>query len=429
MSETTVLHVSRRTMMKVLGGTAAAAAMTTGPIGRFASAQDSVSVSIWGNHPEWTQPMQEIIDAFQAAVPGVEVQLTEQNGPDYFTLLQTAVTGGQPSDIIGLGEGSIITTWLPSGEPPFIDLTGKVDVSQVTDAARSQIEVDGKVYACPLAAYTVGLAINNTVMERYSVSPPTTWDELRSVAKTVKEGGDSGLVLGGKDWVHTFFMYTGLVSSIIGLDGVQQLRTGELKLTDPDPLQAINLLVELQPYYNDGFEATDYTTSKAIFANGLGAMMVAGTADFTGFKEVNPDADLGFVAWPGPTADKKATTTGFELLYGVSKFASPEKQEAAAKFVNWLATAEAQQLVSDKIALPINKTVTSSTDPVRQATVTAAAGGDVPVWYDLPELNGIQVWLQTNFGSLWSGSVTPEEFAGLLQEQIVPTDQLATPAA
>ena len=116
-------------------------------------------------------------------------------------------------------------------------------------------------------------------------------------------------------------------------------------------------------------------------------------------------------AWPGPTADKKATTTGFELLYGVSKFASPDKQDAAAKFVNWLATADAQQLVSDKIALPINTSVTSSTDPIRQATVTAAAGGDVPVWYDLPEFNGIVGWLQTNFGGLWSGSMTPEQFA------------------
>jgi raffinose/stachyose/melibiose transport system substrate-binding protein len=428
-SEKTVLQVSRRSLIQAMGGAAAVAAFATARTGRHVSAQDSVQVTIWGNHPEWTDPMQEIIDAFQAAVPGVEVQLTEQNGPDYFTLLQTAVTGGQPSDIIGLGEGEIISKWLPSGDPPFIDLTGQVDVSGLTDAARSQVEIDGKVYACPLAAYTVGLAINNTVMTKYNVTAPTTWDELRAVAKTVKEGGDSGLVLGGKDWVHTYFMYTGLVSSIIGFDGVQALRTGELKLTDPDPLQAANLLVELQPYYNDGFEATDYTTSKAIFANGLGAMMVAGTADFTGFKEVNPDADLGFVAWPGPTADKKATTTGFELLYGVSKFASADKQAAAAKFVNWLATPEAHQLVSDKIALPINKNVTSSTDPVRQATVTAAAGGDVPVWYDLPEFNGIVGWMQTNFGGLWSGSMTPDQFAAEVQAQIITTDQLATPVA
>jgi len=429
MSKSSSSRITRRAALQAGGGLAAAAALGTRFSIESAFAQDEVKVGIWGNHPEWTKPMQEIIDAFHAAVPGVKVELTEQNGPDYDTLLQTAVTGGQPSEILGLGEGSIISKWLPSGDPPFVDLTGKVDVSGLTDAARSQVEVDGKVYACPLAAYTVGLAINNTVMTKYNVTAPTTWDELISVAKTVKEGGDSGLVLGGKDWVHTYFMYTGLVSSIIGFDGVQKLRTGELKLTDPDPLKAAELLVTLQPYYNDGFEATDYATSKAIFANGLGAMMVAGTADFTGFAQVNPNADLGFVAWPGPTADQKATTTGFELLYGASKFASAEQQDAAAKFVNWLATTEAQQLVADKIALPINKNVTTSTDPIRQATVTAAAGGDVPVWYDLPEFNGIVTWMQTNFGGLWSGSVTADEFAGLVQEQIKTTSELATPAA
>jgi len=332
--------------------------------------------------------MQEIIDAFQATVPGIEIQLQMQLGPEYFTLLQTAVTGGQPSDIIGLGEGQIISQWLPSGDPPFIDLTGQVDISGLTDAARSQVEVEGKVYACPLAAYTVGLAINNGVMAKYEITPPTTWDELRAAVKTVSDGGDSGLVLGGKDWVHTYFMYIGLVSSIIGFDGVQKLRTGELKLTDPEPLQAAELLVELQPYYNEGFQATDYATAKAIFANGQGAMMVAGTADFTGYYQVNPEADLSFIAWPGPEEGKAATTTGFELLYTASAFTTPEKQEAAAKFINWLATEEAQQMVMDTISLSINKNVTESTDPIREQTVAASAGVDVPVWYAVPELNG-----------------------------------------
>ena len=68
-------------------------------------------------------------------------------------------------------------------------------------------------------------------------------------------------------------------------------------------------------------------------------MKVAGTADFTGYRQVNPEADLGFIAWPGPEAGKYSTNTGMELLYTVSGFASPEKQEAATKFVNWLATA------------------------------------------------------------------------------------------
>ena len=431
MTEPTVLQVSRRSLIKAMGGAAAVAAFATATTGRLVSADDVVTASIWGNHPEWKDPMQDIINAFQTKYPNIKLELTMLTGPDYTTKLQTAVAGGQPSEIIGIGEGDIINKWLPSGDPPFIDLTGKVDISGLSDAARVQVEVDGKVYATPLAAYTVGVAINNSVMTKYNVTPPTTWDELKTVCQTVTAGGDAGLVIGAKDWVHTFFMYSGLTSSILGFDGLQAVRNGSGTLNSADAVTATQLLLDLIPYYNEGFQATDYATAKAIFANGQGAMMVAGTADFTGYMQVNPNADLSFIAWPGPEAGKKATTTGFELLYGVSKFAKADVQEAGATFVNWLASAEAQQLVSDKIALPVNTNVTSSTDPIRQATVTAAAGGDVPVWYDLPELNAIVTTIQNNFGGLWQGKFTAQAWCDLMQSAVVPSTgtPVASPSA
>jgi raffinose/stachyose/melibiose transport system substrate-binding protein len=415
------LRLSRRGLLKATGGLAGAA-MLAGPLHiHLAEAQDAVTVTLWGNHPEWKDPMQEIVDAFQAAHPDVKVELTEIAGPDYTTKLQTAVAGGQPSDILGAGEGEIISKWIPSGDAPFIDLTGKIDLSGLTDSARQQVTIDGKDYGTPLAAYTVGLAIQNPVFAKHNLTPPTTWDELKTVSQSLLDAGETPIVLGGKDWVHTFFMYSGLASTLLRLEGLNGLRTGERTLTEPEVVAVAQLLLDLVPFYNAGFEATDYATAKAIFANEQGAMMVAGTADFTGYKQVNPEADLSFIAWPGPQAGMTATTTGFELLYTVSKFASPEKQEAATKFVNWLATAEAQQLVSDKIALPINKSVTTSTDPIRAQTVTASAGVDVPVWYDLPELNGIVIWLQENWGGLWAGRFDAAQFSAELQAVIVPS--------
>ncbi|HEY7033050.1 MAG TPA: extracellular solute-binding protein [Thermomicrobiales bacterium] len=425
-------RLSRRGLIKATGGIAGAAALA-GPFANLgmpsASAQATTTVSLWGNHPEWKDPMQEIVDAFQAANPDVKVELTELSGPDYTTKLQTAVAGGQPSDILGAGEGEIISKWIPSGDPPFIDLTGKIDVSGLTDSARTQVTVGGKDYGCPLAAYTVGLAIQNPVFAKHNLTPPTTWDELKTVAQALKDAGETPIVLGGKDWVHTFFMYIGLASSVLGLDGLNAVRTGQRKLTDPDLVAATQLLIDLMPFYNAGFEATDYTTAKAIFANEKGAMMVAGTADFTGYRQVNPNADLSFVAWPGPEAGKKATTTGFELLYTASKFASAEKQAAATKFVNWLATTEAQQLVSDKIALPINKNVTESSDPIRAQTLSAAAEGDVPVWYDLPELNPIVIWMQKEWGGIWTGRLDAQAYSAALQGVIVPSGGTGTPTA
>jgi hypothetical protein len=46
-----------------------------------------------------------------------------------------------------------------------------------------------------------------------------------------------------------------------------------------------------------------------------------------------------------------------ELLYTGQPLCLPEAQEAATKLVNWLATLEAQQMVSDLIALPVHKEI------------------------------------------------------------------------
>ena len=418
-------HLSRRRLLQATGGIAASAAFA-GALGgirpQAASAQDAITLSIWGNHPEWKDPMTTILEAFTAANPGIELELTTIPGDQYAAKLQTAITGGETPDIIGEQEGGLIVNVNKGGALPYADLTGKIDISGLTDAARGQVEIGGKIYGVPLAAYTVCLAINNPVFAKANVTPPTTWDELKAACEALKAAGvEAPLVLGAKDWVHPYFMYIGLTSSVLGFEGLEEVRKGTRKLTDADAVTAAQLLLDLVPYYNAGFEATDYTTAKAIFANGQGAMMVAGTADYTGYRGVNPDADLSFIAWPGPEAGKKATTTGFELLYTVSANTSPEKQEAGAKFVNWLATPEAQQLVSDNIAIPVNKTVTESTDPIRGQTAVAAAGGDVAVWYDLPELSGSVTATQDNHGGLWSGRLTAQQFAEAQQAAVIPS--------
>lgn len=433
MSEVSTLgtrRTGRRNLIKAGGALALAGAMS--PIAftiRQAGAQDEVTVTMWGNHPEWAEPMQALIAAFEAANPGVKIDFSASPGDNYGAKIQTAVQGGQTSDIFGDLEGNIIVEVRAGGDLPFIDLTGKVDVSGLTDTARGQVEVDGKVYGTPLAAYTVGLAINNKVFADAGVTPPTTWDELKSTAQALKDAGvEAPIVLGAKDWVHPYFMYIGLASSVLRPEGVQAVREGTRSLSDPDVVEAVQLLLDLQPFYNAGFEATDYTTAKAIFANGQGAMMVAGTADFTGYKQVNPDADLSFVAWPGPVADSTATTTGFELLYTASAFSDADKQEAAATFVNWLATAEAQQIVMDSIALPVHKDITESTDPIRAQTIAASNGVDVPVWYAVPELNGSVTVTQDNHGGLWTGRISAQEFSDLQQAAVKPSGA-ATPAA
>jgi raffinose/stachyose/melibiose transport system substrate-binding protein len=421
-------RLDRRRLLQGVGGAAALATLGQTGFTIGANAQDELTITMWGNHPEWRDPMLEILAAFEEANPGIKVEFTGIPGPDYPAKLQTAVAGGAPSDVLGALEGSIITQVAAGGELPFIDLTGKIDISGLTDTARGQVEVDGKVYGTPLASYTVGIAYQKPIFAEHGLEPPTTWQELKDVAQALKDAGETPIVLGAKDGVHPYFMYIGLVSSILGPEGFEQLRRGERMLTDPDLVEAAQLLLDLRPFYQSGFQATDYVTAKAIFANAQGAMEVAGTADFTGYREVNPEADLGFIAWPGPEAGKYSTNTGMELLYTVSRFATPEAQEAATKLVAWLATEETQQLVSDKIALPVHTGVTGSSDPIREETV-AARGLDVIVWYDLPETALTFDAASEAQGGLWTERLTAEQFAAEMQASIVPSAGGATPTA
>ena len=158
-------------------------------------------------------------------------------------------------------------------------------------------------------------------------------------------------------------------------------------------------------------------------------MEVAGTADFTGYRQVNPEADLGFIAWPGPEAGKYSTNTGMELLYTVSRFSSPEAQDAATKFVAWLATQEAQQtgLRPDRAA---GRTRRSPSRAIRSGRRRSPARGlDVIVWYDLPETALTFDAASEAQGGLWTGRLTAEQFASEMQALDHPVRGRATPTA
>jgi raffinose/stachyose/melibiose transport system substrate-binding protein len=293
-----------------------------------------------------------------------------------------------------------------------------------------QVEYDGKSYGVPLASYTVGIATQNDILAQHGVQPPKTWDEMKTAFQTLKDAGVTPFSFGAQDGSHTFFIYIGFASALLGPEGFQQLLRGERKLTDPDLLPAAQLLVDLVPFYNEGFEGTNYDNAKFLFAQGQSAMMPAGTADFTGFKAANPDANIGFIPWPGLTPETYTTNTGYELLYTVSKYTTPEKQEAATKFVVWLASPEAQTLVAENIALPVNKSVTELVDPIKAQTMLVR-DRDVPVWYALPETGATYTEITTIQGGLWDNTLTPEQFAEKVQAVIVPTGTAApaTPTA
>jgi raffinose/stachyose/melibiose transport system substrate-binding protein len=395
-------------------GAAAAPAATTAA----KPAAQAVTLTMWGNHPEWKDPLTAFVGKYTSANPGVTINLDFKRGEDYNTALSTAIAGGAAPDIIGFGPGTSIPAAAAAGQ--INDLTGKVPVENLITAAANQVkDANGKVWGSPLAAYTVGMFYQRPIFQKYGINPPTTWDELIATCKQLKDAGVTPIEMPGKDGILPYFLYQLAVSSILGEQGTQDLMTGKVKLTDDNLLPAARLMTDLQPYFSDGFESVAYAEGKAEFANAHAAMIPGGSADYTGYKQVNPNVDVGVFGFPPPSASsgKPTTVTGMELIYTINSKTNSAGADAGAAFVGWLATKDAQQMIADTIAQPVVKGVASTQDRVAKE-MTDAGQANVPVWLDTPQFsNALDIFAKDGMG-VFSGRLSPADMAKAMQNGI-----------
>lgn len=124
------------------------------------------------------------------------------------------------------------------------------------------------------------------------------------------------------------FNYIGLASSTSVRKGSDAVLAGEKPLNDEDGVKVVEELRNWIPYYQRNYLGTVYAELKALFALKQTAAMDCGSADLSGYYEIDPNAQLGFFAWPAYDETKKqVTNTGLSALYAVN--AASEKTDAA----------------------------------------------------------------------------------------------------
>jgi raffinose/stachyose/melibiose transport system substrate-binding protein len=382
------------------------------------TAGEVVTLTMWHNHPEWKDRVQAILDVFEEEHPNIHIQLEEIPGPNYDVRRNTALTAGEAADFIAFSPGSELRAAVEAGY--IHDLTDLLNVDSLTTSALDASKIDDKVYAVPiLGLYTVALYYHREVFEEHGLTPPTTWDEFFAVGDALLAEGVTPMMAPAQDGVIPFFLYMLAASSILGADGFEKVRTGEIQLTDPEVLPAAQFLHDLFPYFQEGALGTPYVEGKALFAHGQAAMMEGGSADYAGFTEVNPDVNLGVVPFPAPENGTPSTVTGMEAPFAIN--AQTEHLDEAVIFMQWMLGEKPGQMVADTITLPTIKGVTPSDNPTIQEMIEASRSNDVRVWYEFPETAGVGDAINQHAQELFTDVITPEQFAQYLQDTIVPS--------
>ncbi len=366
---------------------AAAALILTGCSSASSTAsngQGRQDVTMWGS---WSGDQIKQIDRMTAkfnksqdkyTVKYVAQELVEQK-------LLTAIAGGQVPDLV-MWDRYQTSLYAPKGALQAIDdrvKADKVDTKAFYGQALSEMKSGGKLYGLPLLVDDRSLVYNKKIFADAGLTPPTTWDELRSDAEklTVHEGGKltrSGFMLNDP----------GLFSMWLTQAG-GKLVTDDGRKTAFDSPQGLEVLDFWKGLLDAGVYANGFGDTNDVFAAGQAAMKYDGPWDVPALDAAQ-GLDWG-VTEPvvGPSGDKGAIMGGFGLVIPTGA----KDADGAWAFMKWWATQPKNGVEFAKISgwIPANRDAANDsyfTDDPRYAAFVktldyAKVRPDVPGYSDV----------------------------------------------
>jgi multiple sugar transport system substrate-binding protein len=148
-----------------------------------------VTLSGWQSSPAEGNALTQALLGFESAYPNIKVDYQPVAG-DYPTVMATKFASKDVPDLMYVN-ADVASTWIGQGFfAPLDDYIAKsgFDTSQFFDGYASIFKgTDGKTYGFPKDGNTIAMAYNTALV----TTPPTTMDELITLAKSLK--GKDGL--------------------------------------------------------------------------------------------------------------------------------------------------------------------------------------------------------------------------------------------
>ena len=149
--------------------------------------QDAPKVSVWA----WYPNMAKVVDNFNNAHTDVQVcwTLAGQGAPEY-AKFQTAVEAGKGAPDVIMLEADQLTGF--ELQNALVDLSqfGANDVKKnFSDGAWKDVSQGSSVYAIPVDGGPMAMIYRKDILDKYSITPPTTWQEYEAAAQKVKDAG------------------------------------------------------------------------------------------------------------------------------------------------------------------------------------------------------------------------------------------------
>jgi raffinose/stachyose/melibiose transport system substrate-binding protein len=283
--------------------------------------------------------LDEHLGEFEAANPGITVELESMQQENMRTVLQTQLRSGEGPDVFSWGSGPGYAGALAEAGLLY-DLTDAYTERNwpVYEFAKERVTVDGKIVGVPGDMETIGLFYNADLFAELGIEAPTTLAELETAAQTIKASGVVPLAVSDQEGWQGGHLLSMALSSRIGSDGMDALLEGEQPWTSPDVVASLDLWKKYndQGYLSPFPTSLSYDGASALFYSGEAAMVPTGSWLVPTIED-NVDFEVGYVPFPGEDGPGVFTSG---LGSGPYVSANTDKVDAALTFLDFLVSPE-----------------------------------------------------------------------------------------
>ncbi len=319
--------------------------------GDAAPSGETVEVTILGTiKGEIGTQFESAMAAYNDSQDAYEIVSVPMDGSNPVEKMTTLYASGNATTMMVMGQE------FSQFQENLLDLSDAEFTSHALEGTQDFVTVDGAIYGMPVTVEAFGILYNQAVVDGavdggFDGTGVATRSDLVEVLDAVEANGVAPFHLSPMDWslgAHlTNLMFAPQDETPEGRRAfLDQLKAGEMSLLDNDVfngwVDTVDLLVERN--VNAGSPlAADYDDGTLELATGDTGMWFMGNWALPQLMELGGSDAYGIM--PLPISDDESTYGNTQLSVGVPSYividasqSTPEEQEGAIDFLNWLVT-------------------------------------------------------------------------------------------
>jgi len=344
--------VSRRSMLKgsfgalALAGApallAACSSSSGGGGGGGTGSSGGGATSIGSNYSDAAvrSAFKQVVDAY----PGGQVSINTVDHNSFQNNIQNYLQGN-PDDTLCWFAGNRMKFFAAQGLLTPIDDVWKKIGDHFTDAVKAASKGDdGHYYLVPWVNYPWVMFYKESLFKKHGYKVPGTWDDLMALCQQMQKDGFANPVsIGQKDGWPAMGTFDIINMRMNGYQFHIDLMAHKEKWTDQRVLDTFAQWQKLTPYYTPGATGRTWQDAVKLFDTDKSPLIFQGT-DQVG-PQVSKESlkDLKFFPFPEIKPAYPTDSAIDAPIDGFLMSAKVENQDAAASFLEYLGTAQAEQ--------------------------------------------------------------------------------------